>query len=87
MGRGTYVSAEVHEDEEIKSFISDKLLQRVEKDINEGKASIPSLQMALRRDWSGVFKNIFEPAKKADNDLQEQLKRLKTYARDAKQLA
>ena len=63
MGSGTYYSAEVNEDPEIKEFISDKLMQRVASDLTEGKANIPSIQMALKRDWQGEFKTILEPAK------------------------
>ena len=87
MGRGTCVSAEANADEEIKSFTPVKFMQRVQKDVADGKSNIPSLQMALKRGWAGVFKNIWEPATQADTDLQEQLKRLKTYGRDAKQFA
>ena len=86
MGSGTYYSAEVNEDPEIKEFISDKLMQRVASDLTEGKANIPSIQMALKRNWQGEFKTILEPAKNSTN-LQEHLKRLKSQSLDAKQLA
>ena len=41
MGRGACVSAEANADEEIKSFIPVKFLQRVQKDVADGKANIP----------------------------------------------
>ena len=87
MGSGTYYSAEVNEDPQIKEFISDKLMQRVASDLTEGKANIPSIQMALKRNWQGEFKTILEPAKNSTTNLQEHLKRLKSQSLDAKQLA
>ena len=73
-------------DTAIKDYISDKFLNRLQKDITQGHSQVASIKIAVSPGWAGVFKDIFEAAKQADTDLQEQSKRLKNYMKDAAEM-